>query len=243
MANPDYNKKEFAVSEDITKDQFILGEFRTATKIVDGKETDLQVVVPSETIYYATDDKFVPVNSAAFQVHRWLDRIPLDPSNPGTEIMVGEWSIMDKATVQRGDLMNRRVNVEVPWWDPKLQTFTLISSARKQPGQFRAPPKIPVDFNTDAILVDFEGGGGKRPYPVGKFQVSDEAPAELLILGPDGKLVVHRSRLDAEDPDRMNRYDTWQNRIALLKAGANQVPGTTPGGGTGSLFGKPPGTP
>src|SRR6202011_850318 len=96
-------------------------------------------------------------------------RVASNPNDPDTTVPVGEWIVRERTQVQRGEPIGRREDVEIPNWDPKSETFTLMAGPGKKgpvrPGAANAP-KVPVDLDTGAALVDFEGGGGKRSYTV-----------------------------------------------------------------------------
>ena len=80
------------------------------------------------------------------------------------------------------------------------------------------------------VLVDFEGG--KRPY--GNKSISDDASLELLVLSPDGRLLVRNSRDDCFDLgwnreerdsiqhqaacERRARYEAWRQRLQEYRA-------------------------
>ena len=63
------------------------------------------------------------------------------------------------------------------------------------------------------MLVDYEGG--KVRQAVGDRSIEDVAPTELLILQPDGSVVVRNSALDMVDKEREDRQKKWEGRGRL----------------------------
>ena len=45
----------------------------------------------------------------------------------------------------------------------------------------------------------------------------DESPLEVLVLSPDGRLLVRNSRDDIENADRKERLETWRTWIKDVK--------------------------
>ena len=90
------------------------------------------------------------------------------------------------------------------------------------------------------MLVDFEGG--KTKADLADRTVTDDSATEVLILRPDGKLLVRNSGDDQEDPDRKARQETWDNWLARVRERRDAPPTMNPmdpgggferGGGTG----------
>ena len=106
--------------------------------------------------------------------------------------------------VYRGEYVGRNERIEVPYWLPNLENFTIAtdsSTTKADPGV-----SVPFGYNAggagkpEAILVDFDGGTmhvqpGDRPQ--GR-QGGDEAAGrrdgagEALLLAPDGRLLLRR---------------------------------------------------
>jgi hypothetical protein len=76
-----------------------------------------------------------------------------------------------------------------------------------------------VNFDTQTLLVDFEGG--KRTYQVGANRITDESPIEALVLTPDGKLLVHNGKADTEDEERGKRVKEWKDTQQKVKEEAD----------------------
>jgi len=70
--------------------------------------------------------------------------------------------------------------------------------------------------------VDFEGG--KVLTKRNTVTITDDVSTELLILSPDGKLSVRRSRDDGGDPIRkeISRiWTSWISEVEKRKSGAS----------------------
>jgi hypothetical protein len=93
--------------------------------------------------------------------------------------------------------------------------------------KFAAPPAsgISLDFTgSRALLVDFEGG--PKGTKGGSFAVKvnvEESAMDLLILNPDGKLVVRNSHRDYHLEERVIREHENQERLkSLMQASGDQ---------------------
>jgi hypothetical protein len=49
--------------------------------------------------------------------------------------------------------------------------------------------------------------------------IQEEAPAELLLLAPDGRLLAKSSSQDEKDKDRTDRHKAWADRIKKIEEG------------------------
>ncbi|HEV3263386.1 MAG TPA: hypothetical protein VG013_41505 [Gemmataceae bacterium] len=242
MANPLYQREALAVARSLTTEKYLLGPKNPAVlkTRVDDKEVPLQVKVPAEAYYYAVDEKpegrksVMPADQdrAAVQVHLWLDQVQTDANNKGSRALVGEWSIAERDLAYRGEYLGSQAWVEVPIWDPRQEAF--VFAAPPDRAKSRSHKGVPVDFGLPVLLVDFEGGGHAKSYSVGsdprnKITVTDDIPAELLVLS-DGRLLVHNSRVDTKDDARKARLDKWRKRLGDIRdAEDSQKDGSEPG--------------
>ena len=214
------------------------------------------VTVPSEMYYYAVDQKTLEKDSyrGAFasakvgrdqivlQIHKYLENAA---PGKGRYIPVGDWSVAERVIVSRYEVIDRLVRVEVPVLVEEEGKWKLASTAGIELGKPREPG-IDVPFNSmplpgwiqrQAIMVDFEGryqykrAGADKP-------VLDLTPQEVLILGPDGKLLAHNAGIDAADRERIERYREWQKRIDEVRR-AMQADPMNPRGVPVDQFGRP----
>jgi len=237
MANPNY-KNEKAVSKNITLDKEIRGAWA---------ELPQTVRIPDETLFYAVDEKrtegtFAYNDRVAMQVHRWLEKLQTDPNNRGSVVLVGDWSILEQDWVRRGEYVGGVKETDVPIWWPTFKKYLFAlhpdQAKKRAPGAPRTARRqgIPVDFDTHALLVDFEGG--KRSYQVGANKFVDESPIEVLVLNK-GKLMVHDSKTDTENDERKKRVEEWKNMLKTVKEEADNKSPTGKPGSFDNLIGAP----
>jgi hypothetical protein len=234
MANPLYKRLDVAVSRAYTRDQVMAGPPRLVTTKAGRQEQAIQVKMGPDLAMYAVEDKgegrearkAVPGDKehAPVQIQHWLDSLRLEQSNKDSEVLVGDWAILKRMLVQRGEYIGRLERVPVAYFDPKANQFVFATSPGL--GKVRARKEkqaAVVDFDTHSILVDFEGGPGTRPQVNGRT-VSDEAvPAEMLILALDPyddskppKLLVRHGPEDLRNADRERRLkdmEAWQKSL------------------------------
>ena len=238
MANPCYKKTDKAVSKNITLEKEIVGP---------PAQLPETVRIPDEKLLYAVDEKrnegsgFTFNDRIAMQVHNWLEQLQTDPNNPRSAYKVGDWSILEREWVKRGEFIGEVKETEVPIWWPTQKKYLFAGNTEERKrgsgGPRRRPQGVPVDFNTGALLVDFEGG--KRNYQVGAVKITDESPIEALVLTADGKLLVHNSKTDADNKERADRYTEWKKTQEKVKEEAdNMKAGANPQGLPGLLNNK-----
>jgi hypothetical protein len=230
MANPSYKNENRAVSKNITLDKEIRGQWA---------EMPEPVRVPDELVFYAADEKrsegHVYNTGAPMQVQRWLEKIQTDPNNRRSELLVGDWSVLERDIVRRGEYIGAVKETEVPIWWPTLKKYQFAlhpeeAKKKRSSGGSRSsrPQGVPVNFNSEALLVDFEGG--RHTYQVGANKISDESPIEVLVLTKDGKLVVHDSKTDTENEERAKRVEEWKTTLKTVKEDSdNKNPSGRPG--------------
>ena len=177
---------------------------------------------------------------AAVHIQRWLNTINVS-SNPKETVAetVGDWAMAERVLVYRGEYMGHTVKEKVVIWSPTEEDFVLASDPYRRGSEKTI---IGVSFTPepgyeDAILVDFDGGNidysrvavpAKEDEPAKTKAVKDKAPMELLIMTPEGRLVVRDSAVDMENADAKARYIKWLERIKEVEAKAskeNQGPG------------------
>src|SRR5262249_23757490 len=159
----------------------------------------------------------VPSSSeVALQLHRWFDRVEV--KNQGS-IRLGDWLVAERVLAQRGEFLKWDVEAQVPKWVEGEKTFKLATTpaSRNQ----RKKDSILVEFAVKteknlppAVLVDFQGGRQQARFEQGKAVklVPDNSALELLIMNPDGELVVQNG-LEDSSPDtpvgkeRKDRYE------------------------------------
>jgi hypothetical protein len=196
---------------------------------------------------------------AVLQLQRWFGSTV--PGSSTTEL-VGDWAIVERLKVGKGEQIGQMdMIVEIPTWNKGKGGFEMKRTTPQTPKG--KPLKLPMngvelDFvplapsadrkrlePTPPFLVDFDGG--KKTHKFTPVPVTEDAAMDVLILMPDGKLIVRNSRADinAYIDDRVTEGDapTRQGRVADWRKRNQDVFGTgTPrekgtGGGGGILGG------
>jgi hypothetical protein len=185
-------------------------------------------------------DKSLPSDNrekVAIQIHQWFPEVePFRHKN----IKLGDWLVAERLLVQRGDFIAKdQVPTLVPEWSAEKEKFHLATTLATK--GFRKRKDVLVDFSTKtenglppALLVDIHGGKqmrniGKRPG------VLDNAAAEILVLTPEGDLVVRNSRQDssADNPvgkERIDRLEAYKARVKKLKEASDPTKKNADGG-------------
>jgi len=241
MANPNFGKKDVAYPSLAEIKELVSPPIHTPA-ITLGTEYFVYAVDVSpkqlESKAKGTEKEPVSAERTAIQIQRWADIV----RDGAHQYVVADWVIAERLLVHRGEVLARaEVEVELPIWNKyggpggKFELASSGGSSRGKAGKnFRQTASVdfgfPRDFAHTSVLVDFEGG--KRPYETAAGRVQDDASEELLVLRPDGKLVVRTGREDT-DPEsetgteRMRRYQAWHKRISPLRSSNG------PGGGPG----------
>jgi len=228
MKNPNF-KQPTEVSNPSYADHEIL--YGPWTQISD------QVYVPNESFLYGYDtakysDEMKKLssdaamqralqpgpNQAVMQVQTWMEQVRAEGSS--TREPVGAWVIAEMP-VSRGEYIGRKQFLKLPLWSAEAGKFIMRAVPAATLGLRLGKDKEPphgwlVNFKTESILVDFEGG--KVAARVGSRTVSDEAATEILVVRPDGRLLVKNSAEDMKDPDRAERNTAWNKWVQEVEA-------------------------
>jgi hypothetical protein len=237
LDNPNFGKPEkmltfpdMAKTKEITAEDWVPKE-------------PISVSLSNESFYYATeldaatlDDKYRrdaklkgDKDVTFVQMHRWLEKVRLNPDNPASLYPVGEWTLAD-VPARRGEYIGRLEQVKLPVWFPTRETFDFavpIATAATRPTIIGAKPTpgakgIPVTFATDDLVVDWEGGKIYQEFKVINEKtgtaktapVKEDAGVEILVIGVDGTMRVRNSRADLNNPERKQRYEDWKKGLA-----------------------------
>ncbi|HLJ92408.1 MAG TPA: hypothetical protein VKU02_04365 [Gemmataceae bacterium] len=219
MGNPNYKQKNLAYASLGTTPQIEASDWTVVPK----------VEVPRDIYYYAIDEKPARDNTI-IQVHRWVESLFKDPQNEQTQTYVGDWSIAEKLPVRRGEYLGRFAETKVPLWNIEKEDWELGFNPKNRRDQ-----NLPVDFTVrtsraldPALLVDYRGGKDHRE-PIEyrtpdsnkpKINVAtDSVPVQLLVLTPEGKLIVHNQPDDNSNEERIARHKAWKDWIAEVQSG------------------------
>src|SRR5207253_11396543 len=169
-------------------------------------------------------------DNVAVQIQRRVDyAYPTGPKNP---VPVGDWSVAERVLAHRGEYLRRKLLTEVPIWYVSKENFVIAPNPKNKNDK-----RCDLDFGNpegppaEAVLVDFNGGrvvyekAGEKvaedKKPTGA-KVIDTAPVEMLVLMPDGRLLLRDSVADAADNERTARRETWDKRIKEIKKGGDK---------------------
>jgi hypothetical protein len=249
MTNPNKDRKDVAWAS-LAKDDDIRSEWIEVKDESKSKDQD-RIYVQPEAFAYATDQALVTPkdyngnrtpakpDQVVMQVHRWLDYVFPDYPEKESGFPVGEWSIGERMLVNRGEFIGRTEQVEMP--------RRLVMEERFGMATHKKNKKIPVLFSLnsgygDTLLVDFQGGKLTHTRPAvtedGKPQtVDDKAPIEVLLMAPNGRLLVRDSVTDSADEERDKRYKAWKERLKEVKENKPSTP--KPAGPAGPAGGNP----
>jgi hypothetical protein len=228
MANPLYGRKDVTAPE----------EARAREVVSAWYEVPQAVVMPPELVYYAVDQKeldreqrkkytglhanatFNARTQVVLQAHRWLPSV--SPSE-GARVDVGEWVVAERLPVYRGEYAGQRERVEVPYWRTTRAAWMIADDGTNKKG-----PGVQVPFGhegsdpsqPEAILVDFRSGNAGYDRKVGRVgtrPVRDTSAGEVLILEPNGKLILREGARDTLDRERQARLEMVRKRIDEIR--------------------------
>jgi hypothetical protein len=266
LGNPYYGKNPVDLNPDWTKSPVLRPDERSMTGTP-------PITIPQENFFYAANqdptESKVPRGNDLHEPKPSPGKGDMDQSRVAVQIQqwkgnsgdhqIGDWVVVERLLVRRGDPIGRRSDVykdprdkkfqdelgivmtEMPYWDPLLGSFRLPTITRKIPDKKNPkemidkvePSGIPMTFlrinPPDPILVDFEGG--KRDKTDKLFK-GEESNYEMLLIGADGKLFVRNSAVDSQDKDRIARYQHWKERIIQARKDLQDtLPALDPGPG------------
>jgi len=265
MRNPNFGKPTLVSSPDDAKQEVLEGPWQAIPDVFS---------VPGDNFLYAHDSaeyadssmkivesygkepafrKFMEVDEvtagrkAVVEIQRWMPGVRVGGASSTKVEPVGTW-VVAKVPVGPGEFIGKRQFLELPLWSGGLGNYVLreLAGGLKIAGvkdPKHQPRGWPLNFGTASVLIDFEGGKTTK-VRVNDRDVADDSDSELLIVQPDGKLVVLNSGTDGANKDRKERDAVWTDWVSRVKDRRDvSVPGTgmpaPPGVGGG--FGKPGG--
>ena len=159
-------------------------------------------------------------NQVVVEMCSWLEQVRTDAG--GAREPVGAWVVADMP-VGRGEYVGRKQYIKLPLWSSKDNQYVLREVADKTivgKKDITLPRGWLVDFTTKSVLVDFEGGKVVTKSSFGNKYVIEEVAAEMLIVRPDGKLLVKSSLADEADENRrkiVGDWDKWVKEVEKRK--------------------------
>lgn len=178
-------------------------------------------------------------HQAVVQVATWTEQVRTD--NNAKREPVGAW-VVAEMPVGRGEFIGRKQYIKLPLWSSEIEKYVLRELAGTPVKGAKAQPKgWMVDFSTKSVLVDFEGGKVKArsnfrfdtdgKVVAGTRTFDEDVGTELLMVRPDGKLVVRNSLTDDADTYRagiVKEWARWVDEVSKNKAPSDTDP-MTPG--------------
>jgi hypothetical protein len=211
MRNPNFKRAKDIASPELAKSEHVSSEW----VYVPG-----QIGIPADFSFYAIDQRELNPRQFAdakrpnrdetvVQLHRWLDWAGRELWS-GAE-PIGDWAIAERVLVRAGEYIGGSQEVELPIWSWLGARFVLASNPAD-----RSNSRIAIPFTDEQeiapLLVDYKGGD------LGPTGIHGRLPRELLILMPNGRLIVRNSAADELSPDRREHYDHWRRRVEKIKA-------------------------
>jgi hypothetical protein len=237
MWNPNTGQDKFVANPEFAKKSY-------ETLYSQWTQLSQPITVPAEDFLYAHDVKTyreqiaaayekekellaklqVKDHQAVVQVTRWMEQVRTDTGSKREP--VGAW-VVAEMPVGRGEYVGRKTYVKLPLWSSELQQYVLREVTDKVVKGRDQPKGWLVDFSTKAVLVDFEGGRVKTRVNV-RFDekgnltsssrtIDEDAGTEMLIVRPDGKLVVRNSLVDEADEDRKAVTSKWAEWLKVVE--------------------------
>ncbi|MCE9565261.1 MAG: hypothetical protein K8U57_24780 [Planctomycetes bacterium] len=164
-------------------------------------------------------------NQVVVEMCSWLEQVRTDAG--GNREPVGAWVVADMP-VGRGEYVGRKQYIKLPLWSSKDNQYVLREVADKTivgKKDIALPRGWLVDFTTKSVLVDFEGGKVITKNANGKI-ATEEVATEMLIVRPDGKLLVKSSLVDEADENRrkiVGDWDKWILAVSQRKSTADNT--------------------
>jgi hypothetical protein len=263
MGNPNFGRKDVAspgytTDKDLKSEWFTIPQkvtvppevqfYAVDQKELDALDKDLQ---PKDALQPRDRRPYKGINATAtahknqtvLQIHRWIQTLPV-----GSEkFPVGDWAIAERVFAYRGEYAGVEARVEVPFWKYPIEAFDFVTDPKSK--GLRNKDKIEVSFRdtrpsgTETMLVDFGGGTVSYEKPAPKKEddekpqrgqtVTAKAATEVVLLSPDGRLLVHDGVEDANDAERKERHEAWRKWIEEVKHPKDQGPNRMGPGGAG----------
>jgi hypothetical protein len=175
-------------------------------------------------------------NVIVLQAQRWLETLPIGSPPIGA----GEWVVAERFPVFRGEYVGHSERVQVPYWR-YLRNDWVIADDRAN----KRVPGVRIQFGyngesnqPEAILVDFHRGStgysrvvSRNEDQVKTEKVSDSSAGEVLILNPDGKLILRETASDVKDERRIKILKEVRSFIETVKDPSKGTPDNKGGSG------------
>jgi hypothetical protein len=253
MANPNFGRRD-AASPAYARDRALTSEW-SKTPIQVRIDPELHYYAVDEKVWdqqqaeegrkkasrYTGPYANTPINArtqVVLQAHRWL---PSVSASEGSRMDIGEWVVAERLPVYRGEYLGHRERIKVPYWRTTREAWLIAND-----GKYKKVPGVQVPFGyegndpnqPEAILVDFNTGSvgydrvvSRTDDRVDTKPVRDASAGEVLILNPDGQLILREGARDASDTNREKRLADVKKRVKSLEKSTTPGKGPAAGGG------------
>jgi hypothetical protein len=238
VKNPNENRtNEVAYKDLATKKYVTSGWF----------EVGKRITIPSDFQFYAVDMKEIDrkqwerypaptKDQVAMLLQRWVDQFNPSEGRGGKDYPVGDWAVQ-QVNVNRGEYVGGKHYTQMAIWDFYEEEFVIASRASSRNQKTVMMPFTESDTDCP-ILVSFEGGTVAFSKPEERKPVEDAGiPREVLLLSPEGKLIVRNNVDERESKDREDHVKTWWSRIEETYKKAKEKKDAEKGTGNQSTFG------
>jgi hypothetical protein len=264
LRNPNYLRSDVA-QESYAKEEELRADpesWRELPPVTSPLEQFLYASLPvfNEGLQPETDR-----NKAFFEVHHWVEKTTVG----GGDVDVGEWVVVPRFKVTRGDFIGRDAVVQgVPTWNRSIHGSDFLhDQATQASARATGEPSVMVNLiakrgtqPVQFLLADVEGPyflhervekkdgrnstsrieDPKRPG-LGAKQDPD-VWSESLILTMDGKLLSRNSGITEVDADRKERLKAYDARVSQVRKEIDESKKSGAPGTSGNPFGMPPGS-
>jgi hypothetical protein len=214
VKNPNYERVNEVAYKDLAKDRIIKSKWFEVGK---------RITIPNDFQYYAVDMKEIdrkqweryPVpqkDQVAMLLERWVDHFNPSDGRGAEDYPIGDWAVQ-QVNFSRGEYVGGKYLTQMAIWDFYEEEFVLATRPNSRNQRSVMMPFTESDTECP-ILVHFEGGTVTFSKPDERRPVEDVGiPREVVLLSPEGKLIVRNSVDDRENKAREEHLNSWWNRI------------------------------
>lgn len=215
VENPNFERVNEVAYKDLAKEKIL--------KSQQWFEVGKRITIPNDFQYYVVDMRELDKSKwsgypapqkdqVAMLFQRWVDQFNPSEGRGGKDYPVGDWAVQ-QVNVNRGEYVGGKHSTQMAIWDFYEEKFVFATKANSRNQKTVLMPFTESDTECP-ILVHFEGGTVAFSKPEERKPVQDDViPREVLLLSPEGKLIVHNSVDDRDNKDRDEHVKAWWGRI------------------------------
>lgn len=239
LRNPNYMRSDVA-QESYAKEEELRPDpesWRELPPVTSPLEQFMYAAIP------AVNEGLLPEadrNKGFLEIHHWVEKTTVG----GGDVDVGEWVVVARHKVSRGDFIGRDTIVQgVPTWNRSIHGSDFLHDQSTQAGtKATGEPSVMVNLvarrgttPVQFILADVEG-----PYflherverkdgrasttriedpkrPTLNSKQDPDTWSESMILTTDGRLLGRNSAMTEVDPERKERLKSYDARVSQVK--------------------------